>query len=121
MSFTKEQIDLCKEIVKYYRKPIYRGGSYIYSIWKNPELFVSVGDLPNEYQIAEAIIPLWTWKDAREWLKEKRQFLIGHHDTASGEIEIHFGKSWVSEYAGIGKTDLEAILKVVLEILKEEK
>lgn len=77
MKFTKEEIDLCKEIVKYYRKPIDfadwffdselgRTGIHFHTMILNE-------DISNK-------IPLWTWQDAREWLKEKGKILIQHRE-----------------------------------------
>jgi len=151
MNFSKEEIALCKEIAKYYRKPIKKGDyiarevgelqipyieyvdivnrdgdslvvnaieNKIYRIYSHSEGFVINGD----YQVEHELIPIFTWQDAREWLKEKEYELV----TLSGdeEIQIMFHKKathYLLTLCKQSKTDLEAILKVILEILKEIK
>jgi len=100
MNFNKEEITLCKEITKYYRKPIKKGDhiarevgelqipyteyveivnrdgdslvidvteNKVYRIYSHSEGFV----INVDYQIEHELIPLWTWQDARDWLREK--------------------------------------------------
>ena len=117
MNFSKEEIALCKEIAKYYRLPN--------SLWVCKESEDNViFDYAGDFQYFPPYIPLWTWQDARDWLRERNWFLVLRN---FGNVS-HFG-IWKEEqrepksykYAQAGKTDLEAILKVVLEILREGK
>jgi len=119
MNFTTEEIDLCKEIAKYYWKPIYFGDWFYDEELNRPAIHVYTMIL-NEYMSDR--FPLWTWQDARDWMREKGYTL----ETFSGDmhIEIAFhkrGTHYLSSLNQDGNTDLEAILKVVLKILKEEK
>lgn len=93
MTFTKTEIKLCKQISKYYHR-----------------------------------LPDWSWQDCREFLKG-RGWYIGtlnewdaDGDNPSDEISIQFGHiSLDDNIEEEGKTDLEAILRCVLSVLKKEK
>jgi len=148
MRYTKKEIELSKEIAKYYNKKI-QPGDWIY--WKdNKHMEVTLVDdiwlkmrdgklsVPShsldEPHIIENYFPLWTFKDAREWLRKRGWRLNRHYDGWSCEKrlipkqpDIVALKFWsykndlLPEIKGQGKTDLEAILKVVLAVLKRER
>jgi hypothetical protein len=158
MNFTTEEITLCKEIAKYYRKPIKKGDyiarevgelqipyieyvdivnrdgdslvvnaieNKIYRIYSHSEGFVINGD----YQVEHELIPIFTWQDARGWLKEKG-FYGSLNDLGKFKVYLAY-KNFLDEEGAErmkqirimnqGNTDTEAVLKVILEILKEEK
>jgi len=130
MKFTDEEIRLSEEIARYYRKPINKYEPVIAS-W--PGMGDLIGMLQSEKEgivIAEnshlyptEIIPLWTWEDAREWLGEKG-FIYVTLSIQPGRVFISastklvVGKRKVKTAFGV--TSLEAILKVVLAVVKEE-
>lgn len=117
MRYSKEEIRLCKEIYRYYKRP---------SEYRNP-FYLSEDD--------EQIIPLWTWRGARSWLKERGYavYVLAEHPDfmylsvkktrcieKDGDGVKHYKFDSATEIVRRGKTDLEAILKVVLAVLREE-
>ena len=119
MKFSTEEITLCKEIAKYYRKPIGFGD------WFYDEEIEHIGIHVYTMILEEDVsgkIPLWTWQDARDWLR-KEGYELTRFFSYVNKVGISFYKKGVqlSSLCGEGKTDLEAILKVILEILKEIK
>jgi len=146
MRYNKKEIELCNEIAKYYRKPV-KYGDWIYLNQEKrlvDDVWLKVDSerlsMPNQYSyepiIIENYFPLWTWEGAREWLREKGyliyvmaehpdfiylSFKIPHHIEKDYEGKKHYRFKRSSEIVTKGKTDLEAILKIVLAVLKEEK
>jgi hypothetical protein len=117
MNFTKEEIDLCKEIVKYYQLP-----SSLWLCKENEENVIF--DYAGDFQYFPPYIPLWTWKDAREWLRGKGWIsitLTTFNDDSGSMVKFWDKKAENVFLKEEGNTDLEAILKAILEILKEEK
>ena len=124
MNFNTEEISLCKEIAKYFRKPIGFGD------WFYDEEIEHIGIHVYTMFLEEDVsgkIPLWTWQDARDWLREKGYVLDSLQTGRKAEsvfvrfyiLKLFKGKEIVID--GIGKTDLEAILKIVLNVLEEIK
>ena len=146
MKYTEKEINLCKEIARYYRKPINEYEPVIAS-WPNVRdvtgLLLSKKDgsvlcknkrLLYPYPFyPKKIIPLWTWEEAREWLRKRGGVLIDLTEWSDGRIvceiafnpEKHKDSGWSCPAENLitkeGKTDLEAILKVVLAVLKKEQ
>ena len=134
MNFTTEEIALCKEIAEYFRKPIQKGEWFSllcdnspflldnYSFWvEGFDLYEREYERKNRIYNKDDWWPLWTWQDAREWLREKGWEINEHLDSLD-IVKVEFAR--ISDRIKLqnkGKSDLEAILKVVLEILKEEK
>jgi len=140
MRYTKKEIEICREIARYYQKPVRFGDWFIWS--DIPPINTNSPNLIDSYQLADDLnerkekdwFPLWTFEDAREWLFERGWRLNQHYDGWScrgGRVpqkpDMVGLEFWSYEnvllpaFNGRGKTDLEAILKVVLAVLKEEK
>lgn len=137
MKFTSEEIALCREIGKYYRKPMNPGDWFYFEkynriefvddiFFKNREIPLKGIQLstPTQYpSYPEPIdyFPIWTWQDAREWLTRKRYwFRLDYHPDCNPKYKLQLFKNTLNSiYEEGGKTDLEAILKVILAILKE--
>ncbi len=132
MMVSKEEAKLCKEIAKYYEKPITEYEQVIAS-WPDDCMGDIVGVLhsikegivlaKNMYLYPEEIIPLWTFEDAIEWLEEKGFIYITlsmqtRSSFISASTKLELGKRDVK--TAFGTTPLEAILKVVLAVVKEE-
>jgi len=146
MKFTREEIRLCEEITRHYRKQIKYGDWYLMKTSK-PEDITDVNysydkdgkrsrlNVRRQLRLlsicspkALDIIPLWTWKDAREWLFSRSevevltlryyQILGISHKGYIAKVVILYANGRF--YEAEGKTDTEAILKIVLAVLKEE-
>ncbi|MFN8576896.1 MAG: hypothetical protein U0354_08550 [Candidatus Sericytochromatia bacterium] len=75
----------------------------------------------------DKILILPTWAEAREWLKNKNFIMEFHYDPfKEGNIKIGFmkPKSFTATdnlvIESHGKTDLEVIYKIILEVIKYE-
>ncbi|MHA1225209.1 MAG: hypothetical protein ACTSPV_00535 [Candidatus Hodarchaeales archaeon] len=139
MKPSKEEIRLCKEIARRYRKPPRQGDWVFVEKYKNYFLVVGVirtkagnqFEITNEekfwdsdYDDKQKYFPLWTWEDAREWLRKKGFVYITlsiqtRSSFISASTKLVVGKRKVK--TAFGATSLEAILKVVLAVLKEVK
>ena len=112
MKFTKEEISLCVQILKRYRKESEVGDRVIF----NEDLHLPPNDfsVDDRKMLEESTLPLWTISDCLEFLKnEFRSLIMG----VSGEFEIR-----LSLYGyKYGKTPLEACLKAVLAVVEEKK
>lgn len=118
MNFTKTEIALCREIARYYRKPIGYGDWYYYK--PNQECIPNI--VRNGIFDEKLDFPLWTFEDAREWLKGKGFVYIDlsiqtRSSFISASTKLVTGKRKVKTAFGV--TSLEAILKVVLAVSKE--
>jgi len=146
MKFTKEEIRLCKEIARYYRKPIKYGDWYLIKTTEYEDIDVNRSfdkngkrrriSIKKTFQVCAHcspklldIISLWTWEGAREWLRERNWYLFEHGDWYLNKNEVLVRANPLLDNGEFnydvaikrfGKTDLEAILKVVLAVLKEE-
>ena len=140
MKFTKEEISLCKQIAKRYRKEIEFGSSvyqkdkiYIvnririrktwtsyYLISKDVDEIAMVDN--EKYRakwefLIEKFTPLWTISDCLSWLDKIKDITLricSHPDFNQTTVEYDD-----SEY--YGTTPLEACLKAVLAVLEEKK
>jgi hypothetical protein len=118
MNFSTEEITLCKEIAKYYRKPIKKGDRYLIPAL-GQDIYLWTFPTPNT---RKETIPLFTWQDARNWLRENNFILRNLSETVDG-ISIFSGilnRKPIRAFQEMGKTDTEAILKVMVQILKED-
>ena len=118
MKFTKEEISLCKQVAKKYKKEIEYGDWYLNQHDKKvfPHLYrlnllTFVKEVGNKH-----IIPLWTISDCLEFLREKKKVI---------ELWIAGrGSNWICRIKGQkwwkGKTPLEALLKAILAVLGDE-
>lgn len=139
MKPTKEEISLCKQVAEKYKKKESRGDWIVIS---HPKSMMSMRpthysnpprttedvvlrndsrhfDIPYKHEF-----PLWTISDCLEFLRKrcKDHVLLIHEEGMEEEEEWYL---WFDEYKetqqwGKGKTPLEACLKVVLAVLKEE-
>jgi len=124
MRYTKEEIEICREIAEHYRKPIKQGDYYYYKPNKECVLNLISGGIFNE----KLDFPLWTFEDARKWLGEKGEIgiLILRYQQILGISHKGYLTTILVQYVGgnyyeaEGQTPLEAILKVVLAVMKEE-
>ena len=127
--FTKKEISLCKQLAEKHRKKIGEGDWYISESseyktgWSSPMLN------DNDYEPVKMKltgifddkdrndVPLWTISDCLEFLREKFERLR-FCDDKKLEVQI-----WLPDgfYYHVGKTPLEACLKAVIEVLKNEK
>jgi len=126
MRFTKKEIALCKEIAQYYQKPIGFGDFFLDTDLKKPEIECCVDpSISDRYSKHRSFIPLWTFEDARKWLGERDKFgilvlsyqvILRKKHKQCLVIVYEKGKYYEAE----SQMPLEAILKVVLILLKEE-
>jgi len=135
MKFTSEEIALCKKLHELgVRRKIKEGDWYILPsdslTGTIPRLFDarSIAHELWEFEINKEGTPLWTWADAREWLREKGYWLLKHFDHANDLVKntvkiidaktiydlIH--KGFIEQS---GDSDLEAILKCMVEIAEK--
>lgn len=141
MKFSKEEIRLCKEIAKYYRKPInlsyvaIDGKFYLSTLdrliseeheYYNPKVKDDALEDINRFW------PLWTLQDCLDWLKsqEYNYYEWGSQTKKNVAVFTAIHDNWhelkgaevfkaiVEEEAD---TILEAALKAVLAVLKEGK
>jgi hypothetical protein len=122
MKFSTEEIALCIQIAAILRKPIEYGDYYILgSDDETPKIWIWNYQAPLIHPSEnKPYLYIWTFQDARNWLRKKGKILIQHRERPDGNISIDFQED--DEVLQVtGKTDLEAILKVIVQILKEEK
>lgn len=88
--------------------------------------FIDSDNQKNEISLDKVLI-LPTWTEARNWLKNKNFIMEFHYDPfREGNIKIGFMKP--KSFTGTdnlvieshGKTDLEVIYKIILEVIKYE-
>ena len=120
MKFTKKEISLCKQVAEKHRREIKYGDWFYlneaenYYLWMHG--FARI-DIPKEW------FPLWTISDCLEFLEKKCSHYVrlrhDEHDEQDGWF-LWFDEYHETEKEGYGKTPLEACLKIVLAVLKEE-
>ena len=135
IKFTKEEIDLCKQVAEKYRKLIEEGDWYLpYIDDIEPELYIA-GITDKKANVVG--IPLWTISDCLEFFESKGWDVLGitWQEVATRILVIHhasdFGKG---DYAVVmqnkskrmgriikGNTRLSACLKAILAVLEEAK
>ena len=121
MKFTKEEIDLCKQVAERHVKEIH------YGVWvaedKGKTIKVSLWNLPiglTERQRKEGKwTPLWTISDCLEFMREK-EHSFERAEQLGGIFDVSF-ISGEGTKKGSGDTLREACLKAVLAVLEEVK
>jgi len=133
MKYTKTEIDLCEQVAEKYRKPINAGDCVYHKLYKN--FFLVIQSTNFRYQLQterwfneQAVedrkenIPLWTIEDCLEFLEEKYpesiliQYIWQIWSVTVSKTPDYRNPSFKYD----GKTPLEALLKVILEVLKED-
>jgi len=122
MKFTTEEIALCKKLHELgVRKEIKYGDWFLFKQLGRGEDICLCKKHPETQSTKSYIIPLWTWADAREWLIKKGIFLEAY--LGFGLVEKSQWRFWDRNKAKLfdikGKTDLEAILKCMVEIAEK--
>ena len=126
IKFTKEEISLCKQVMEKHRKDIEYGDWY-WSTSHNKPLIVIAGGFRADEQKHFGVFKIWTISDCLEFFEEKGfnhiygfiHFKDGTWTfTAENSIEDNQYKRTRGEKAS---TLLEACLKAVIEVLKNEK
>ncbi len=123
MKFTKEEINLCKQVSERHRKEIKEGDWIKYNYGKPMILLASKCCINTHLKFTDEkhYFPLWTISDCLEFLREKGYRLKSHYDMAD-EVWITFSMDEKPDLFKTGNTDLEACLKAVaLAVLEEEK
>jgi len=120
MKFTKEEINLCKQVVKKHKKPIEFGDWYA-NCHNNVLLHNNIdwGDL-NITHKTFGFIPLWTISDCLEFFDEKNCRILQINKFFS-RTEIYINPYQVPGSKSMnleGKTPLEACLKAVLAVFE---
>ncbi len=116
MKFTKEEISLCKQIAKKYKKEIEYGDWFIN---------IKSGDVPFLYQYGcqyRGNFVLWTISDCLEFLKGRNYDCILYSNSRQLHWYLKFNIYPLAssmEILGGSKTPLEACLKAVLAVLEE--
>jgi len=118
MKFTKNEIDLCKQIAEKQRKRIEKGDMYFYQdeihLWSMP--FKQTKDV----MTTNEVIPLWTLSDCLEFLNQANSFKTQLYNTKwNWYCKTKRYEIGAKEYFARGKTPLEACLKAVLAVLEE--
>ena len=131
--FTKEEINLCKQVAERHRKDI-SDGDWIYHEPHN-NYFLVVQHVILHYQLQtqkwfdelnaehrKMNIPLWTISDCIFWLYEKGFNHIYHFMQFKNENWSFAAEDRrYKKIRGEGETRLEACLKAVLAVLEEKK
>ena len=123
MKFTDKEIELCKEIAKYYIKPIKYGDWFCYVNYENENYIRIYQKEPYAMPEYDRTFPLWSLEDCLGWLKEK-EFIIsimGQYPDDESWLLNCGRKHSDDDLHHEGKTPLEACLKTILEILKKEQ
>lgn len=131
MKFTKEEVSLCSQVAEKHRKFIEYGGWFL-----NAQGKVSCAS-GYAYPVNQPVrrehenpkwIALWTISDCLEFLRGKgwTEIVIEINPQYCDDIKCfaergNVDKGYEREVDGKGKTTLEACLKVVIEVLKNEK
>ena len=143
MKFTKEEVNLCKQVAEKWRRGIKKGdwinteegielvgGPYFYLDGEEGELHKSVGGFLRGKYLGK-YFPLWTISDCLEFLYQKEVPL--EIETRYDPWAVKRGWKWhlwwgepkdnVKPWGASinAKTLLEACLKAVLAVLEEEK
>ena len=141
---TKKEKNLCEQIAKKYRKKIDIGDwllrdkelglvqdrkiDSVFNEWLIIHLIASEEVLESGCvrQDDSDIIPLWTIFDCLEFLRKKGYRCAGGSENKDGTWWFSFTNTDKSiaggfYYQGVGKTPLEACLKPVLAVVKENK
>ena len=128
MKFTKDEINLCKQIAEKHKKEIERG-NWILDEHSEVRLteriqgeIISVGDNDSIRFISQYnpnVTPIWTISDCLEFLEEKGlnlylQFMC----FPNGNWRFAAEDNKYEKVRGEGKTRLEACLKAVLAVLE---
>ena len=124
--WSKEEVNLCKQVAERHRKYIGYGGWFL-NAWGKVSCACGYAYPVNrpvrrEYENPKWIA-LWTISDCLEWLKER------YDDVNMGSIEDEWDAQVNDAYDRVhhpefledirGKTPLEALLKAVLAVLEE--
>ena len=144
IKFTKEEVGLCKQVAEKYRKDL-KIGMYVWRkfcktiqlIYKldkeDKEIYTVIlkGNKLNHLYWNNLkggwLIPLWTISDCLEFLRERDWCLYKLIEWVGGEkfqcSIINSSKNLGGRncFDRLGKTALEACLKAVLAVIKEEK
>ncbi len=135
--FTEEEIKLCRQLYDLDVRPPIREGDWILDDKNIPRLVVgqtvpegNIVTLAWDKEkagevISERLVLLWSWERCREYLRERGWKLQHAMDDGAGQVVLEFWKfltfggplriRWASQ------TDLEAILKVCVQVAEEEE
>ncbi len=131
MNFTPEQINLCKQIAEKYRKEMQYGDWYWHECeptLENPFLWTTKDMYAYATGEKKYILPLWTVSDCLEFLKSR--IFYGSISDVGAYYEASYKKVVIGENdedksilvgSGVCETPLEACLKAVIEVLKNER
>ena len=121
MKFTNEEISLCRQVAKRYRKEIEYGGWFL-----NEGGFAKVWPYRENCERID-VIPLWTISDCLEFLdKYTTDWSLDKDVDREARQTGKFSFWWMpspkyKDNYRLGKTPLEACLKAVLAVLEEGK
>lgn len=137
MKFTKEEKALAKQLKEFgVRRKIKYGDWYII---KRKSILCAYSNDCFRRIMGDKIIPLWQIHDCLEWLREKSWFVwgFGEHESGRDNIDTRYWVVNITEAIenGVyiyspevtkhcketfGKTPLEALLKAIIEVKKEQ-
>ena len=123
MKFTKKEIAVCKKIAEKHRKEIKYGDWYLDNIVVLLNNDFIKGTIFVARQVRLGLIPLWQISDCLEFLRERRKHCVflSHDEGDEKEWWCFFDEYHETQQFDSGKTPLEALLKVVLGVLKNGK
>jgi len=122
IKFTKEEVNLCKQVAKKHRKRIDDGDWYLRYDYDEPDVYLEGMD--DDKAVAKSI-PLWAISDCLEFLREQEWHIVALTDDAVFDEIFHYhceitDYKFDKHHSSSGKTPLEAYLKAVLAVLEEE-
>ena len=124
IEFTKEEINLCKQIAEKCRKEIEYTDWY-WSATHNEPLLAADGGFKIKEQKYHGVFKIWTIPDCLEWLKERYDDVDVGSIQGEWELQVHdaYDKVHHPEFLEDirGKTPLETCLKAVLVVLEARK
>ena len=126
IKFTKEEIDLCKQVAEKYKKErLELGDWYLLKLLHGKEQVRLYGNQRPWIILTKDFISLWTISDCLEFFEERGFYLEGLCQIDECEYELcisemdDMGVVQHSERRFQGKTKLEACLKAVLAVVEE--
>lgn len=119
--YSKEEINLCRQVAEKYRKEI------VFGDWYSDYRDDSIGLYQHEKPLKDRdkVFPLWTISDCLKWLKERYDDVDVGSIQGEWEVQVHDAYDRVHHPEFLedvrGKTPLEACLKAVLAVVEEKK
>ena len=126
MKFTKEEINLCKQVAARHEKELEYGGWFIWDADEENKAYLWKHDYdPQKSKEADQMTPLWTISDCLETLEKGGYDKILSFMYFPKDRWVFVAESFIVEtpYKKVrreGKTKLEACLKAVLAVLEEK-